>query len=197
MFWKTNRESSLLRGVLMGAALAAVSLAPAFAQGNAGRFGPPSGGVAAPVSLSADEAKEVAFMREEEKLARDLYRKLAEKWNLRVFDRISESEQRHFDAVGRLITRYNLDDPARDLPDGVFSNTSLQALYNELLAKGERSVKDALEAGVIVEKADIADLENALKTATNPEVRRVFTSLLRGSMNHLDAFEGYLELLNQ
>ena len=58
-------------------------------------------------------------------------------------------------------------------------------------------MKDALEVGVLVEKADIEDLESALKTVTNAEVKRVFTSLLQGSMNHLDAFEGYLEILNQ
>mgnify|MGYP001167406023 CR=1 FL=1 len=197
MFWKVNRESTMFRGVLVVMALAAVSLLPAFAQGNAGRFGPPSGRGTAVAALSAEEAQELAYMREEEKMARDLYNKLAEKWNLRVFDRIADSEQRHFDAVGRLLTRYNIPDPALDMPEGKFKDASLQALYDELLAKGSISVKDALEVGALVEKTDIADLEEALKTATNAEVKRVFTSLLQGSMNHLDAFEACLELVNQ
>jgi hypothetical protein len=51
--------------------------------------------------------------------------------------------------------------------------------------------------GVLVEKADIEDLEAALKIVTNAEVKRVFTSLLQGSTSHLDTFEGYLEILNQ
>lgn len=179
------------------AACMAVFSVPAAAQGNINRFGPPSGVTPAAATVTAEEARELAFMREEEKMARDLYTKLAEKWNLRVFERIAESEQRHFDAAGRLLTRYNIDDPARDLPEGVFKDSSLQSLYDQLLAKGTLSVKDALEVGVLVEKADIGDLEDALKTVTNAEVKRVFTSLLQGSMNHLDAFEGYLEILNQ
>lgn len=178
------------------AALAVFSTVAA-AQGNPNRFGPPSGVTPVVTAVTAEEARELAFMREEEKMARDLYAKLAEKWNLRVFERISESEQRHFDAVGRLLTRYNIEDPARDLPEGVFKDASLQSLYNQLLAKGMLSVKDALEVGVLVEKADIEDLEAALKIVTNAEVKRVFTSLLQGSTSHLDAFEGYLEILNQ
>jgi len=178
------------------AALAVFSILAA-AQGNPNRFGPPSGVAPAVSTVTAEEARELAFMREEEKMARDLYARLAGKWNLRVFERIAESEQRHFDAVGRLLARYNIDDPARDLPEGVFRDASLQSLYNELLAKGMLSVKDALEVGVLVEKADIEDLESARKTVTDAEVKRVFTSLLQGSTSHLDAFEGCLELLNQ
>lgn len=178
------------------AALAVFSILAA-AQGNPNRFGPPSGVTPVVTTVTAEEARELAFMREEEKMARDLYTKLAGKWNLRVFERIAESEQRHFDAVGRLLARYNIDDPARDLPEGVFKDASLQSLYNELLAKGMLSVKDALEVGVLVEKADIEDLEEALKTVANAEVKRVFSSLLQGSTSHLDAFEGCLEILNQ
>ena len=196
MFFNANRKKTLARGVLVVAGLVVFSSLPATAQGYGHSSGPPAGGASAVLTLSATEAKELAFMREEEKMARDLYRKLYAKWNLRVFDRISESEQRHFDAVGRLLTRFNLEDPARGMSEGIFADASLQTLYNELLAKGERSVKDALEVGVLVEKADIEDLEAAMKSAANADVKRLYTSLLQGSMNHLDTFEGFIEILN-
>jgi len=194
---KLRIEVNLFRVLLAAALLAAASRPPAVAQANDDRFGPPGGGAGGVLSLSAAEAKEVAFLREEEKMARDLYRRLYAKWKLRVFDRISESEQRHFEAIGRLLTRFQLEDPAAGLPEGVFKDAALQTLYNELLAKGERSVKDALEAGVMVETADIGDLERALKSVVNPEVKRALTSLLQGSMNHLDTFESLIEVLNQ
>jgi hypothetical protein len=197
MFFNANRKKTLAGGMLAVAGLAVLSSVPAAAQGYGRPSGPPAGGASATLTLSATEAKALAFMREEEKMARDLYRQLYAKWKLRVFDRISESEQRHFDAVGRLLTRFQLEDPARGLSDGIFTDPGLQALYNELLAKGERSAKDALEVGVLVEKTDIEDLEAALKSVTNTEVKRVFTSLLQASMNHLDTFESFIEILNQ
>ena len=135
-------------------------------------------------------------MREEEKLARDLYTALNAKWSLRVFDRISQSEQRHFDAIGRQLTVNKIADPSADKKAGEFSNDTLQGLYDKLLAKGTASVKDALEVGIIVEETDIADLEKILATETSATLKRVYTSLLNGSMAHLDAFEAYVELYN-
>lgn len=189
------RMNSPIGGLLVAGLLALASV-PAAAQGNGRPAGPGAGSATVVLNLSAAEAAELAFMREEEKMARDIYRKLHAKWNLRVFDRIAESEQRHFDAVGRLLTRANIEDPAQGLAEGVFANTKLQTLYNELLLKGESSLKDALEVGVLIETADIADLETAMDSAVNAELKRVYASLLQASMNHLDSFESCLEILN-
>ena len=203
-FWK--RILTLAGGLVL-------ATAPLLAQANGNGNGNGTGGgagqgpgngtglcpgtcVTAPQPLSEAEAASLAFMREEEKLARDLYRRLHAKWNVRAFDRIAESEQRHFDAIGRLLERHQQADPAAGNAEGVFKNQALQNLFNELLAKGGQSVKDALEVGVLVEKTDIADLEKALPTLTNTEVKRVYTSLLSGSMSHLDSFESLLEVVN-
>ncbi len=92
----------------------------------------------APALLSADEAAGLAYMREEEKLARDVYTALYEIWQYPIFGNISRSEQRHMDAVRVLIDRYDLQDPAAtDIP-GTFESRELQELYNELLETGGR-----------------------------------------------------------
>lgn len=183
--------------------LAVLIAFPAAAQMSANKFGPPAQAprsgdcltcVAPATPLTAEQATQLQFMREEEKLARDVYRALYVKWNLRIFDRISESEQRHFDTIGRQLTLNGIADPALDKAEGEFTNTELQTLYAELIAKGSLSVKDALEAGVLVEETDIEDLEKILETETNVTLKRIYTSLLNGSLNHLDAFEGYVEI---
>jgi hypothetical protein len=132
-------------------------------------------------------------MREEEKLAHDVYQVLYEKWRLRAFDNISRSESRHYSAAGVLLARYSADDPARDLPAGVYLNPELTALYKELVEKGTVSLKDALEVGVLIEKHDIADLESALKVTDKTDLKTVFANLLAGSLNHLESFEHVLE----
>ena len=116
--------------------------------------------------LSATEAAAVTYMREEEKLARDVYTTLAATSGNPVFTRIAASEQRHMDALGRLITRYGLTDPAKNEAAGAFQNAELQRLYDELVAKGSASPAAAIEVGRSIEQLDIADL-NAREATTN------------------------------
>jgi hypothetical protein len=177
--------------------LAAVILVFCFqAMAQNGYRGPGSGLTVTTQPVSADEAKWLTYMREEEKLARDVYQTLYEKWNLKVFQNILSAEDEHFNAVGALLTRYAVPDPALNIAAGVYSDPRLKALYNELIAKGTQSLKDALEVGVAIEKADIGDLEAALQATTKLDIKRVYTNLLNGSYNHLEAFETTLEVLD-
>ena len=72
-------------------------------------------------SLSPDVIDDLLFMREEEKLARDVYKILYSKWFAKVFDNITQSEQKHMDQVGVFIDAYGLEDSASE-QDGVFNN---------------------------------------------------------------------------
>ncbi|NWF82643.1 MAG: DUF2202 domain-containing protein [Bryobacteraceae bacterium] len=144
-------------------------------------------------AATPEEAKWLTFMREEEKLARDVYAALHERWRLRIFDNIARSESRHFAAAGVLLDRYDIADPAKGLPAGVYLDANLASLYQKLLDKGMLSLKDALEVGVMIEKQDIADLEEALKAAEKTDIKTVYANLLAGSLNHLESFENLLE----
>ncbi len=140
-------------------------------------------------TLSAEEAAAISLMREEEKLARDVYRHLARKWGLRIFSNIVSSEQTHMDAVLALIERYALVDPAAGQPDGGFNNTELQALYSELTTQGERSLVDALRVGATIEDLDIFDLQSQRnEVIDNADITVVWESLEKGSRNHLRSF---------
>lgn len=134
-------------------------------------------------------------MREEEKFARDVYTRLYARWGARIFQNTAQSEERHFAAVGNLISRYGLKDPVLGLAEGGFASAELAALYARLVATGESSLRDALEVGVLIEKQDIADLETAIQAAGKRDVKTVFSNLLAGSLNHLEAFEEGLDLV--
>lgn len=177
------------------AALIVSMSALAWAQNGAPGKGPGPGGSLSwdTAPLTAEEAKTLVFMREEEKLARDVYQKLYEKWNLVVFRNIAESEDQHFKVVGDMLARHKIADPAADMAPGEFRDARLAALYEELIAKGMASVNDALEVGIQIEKADIADLEEAIKQTTRLELKRLYTNLMTASFNHLEAFETNLE----
>ncbi len=86
--------------------------------------------------LSDAEAASLLFMREEEKLARDVYQTLFMQWSQPVFINISTSEQRHMDSLAVLLNRYALLDPVIDDSVGAFVNPELAALYTALTAEG-------------------------------------------------------------
>jgi hypothetical protein len=145
--------------------------------------------------LLAMESSGILFMREEEKLARDVYLYLYEIYPLRPFLNISKSEQAHMDAMLYLIDTLNLVDPVGDNPPGVFQNEELQELYDELIEQGSESQKEALRVGALIEEVDIIDIQRELdENASHEEVIRVYTNLIRASGNHLRAFVGVLGL---
>jgi len=151
------------------------------------------GVTATDTGLSDAEAEGILFMREEEKLARDVYLGLGDLWDLRIFDNIAASEQRHMDAILGLIETYGLEDPQTAEMIGVFANDELQTLYDGLMTMGAESVEAALEVGATVEEVDIADLEEYLAGTAAADIATVYENLLRGSRNHLRAFVSQLE----
>ena len=142
--------------------------------------------------LSGNEAPELLFMREEEKLARDVYIELNAFWPAEIFVKIAESEQRHFDALGEKLELYGIDDPATD-QIGVFTDPELQALHDELLALGIASRVAALEVGVAIEEADMTDLQAAIDGTTSVPLQVTYEHLLTGSEHHLASFIKELE----
>jgi hypothetical protein len=139
-------------------------------------------------SVSVDETNGLLYMREEEKLARNVYFALYDKWNLRPFSNITRSEQMHMNAILLLLTRYSLQDPVDVNGAGVFKNEILQNLYNTLIVEGNKSVVDALKVGATIEEVDIVDLQKHLRETDNQDITFVYDNLMRGSRNHLRAF---------
>ncbi|MEN8193937.1 MAG: DUF2202 domain-containing protein [Bacteroidota bacterium] len=144
--------------------------------------------------LSPAEEEGLLFLREEEKLARDVYITLYEKWELTVFNNISKSEQKHTDAIKLLLDRYELDDPMMEDVIGIFKNEDLQNLYNSLVEKGNESIEEALKVGGAIEEIDILDLELQInEKVDNEDIKFVYSNLLRGSKNHIRAFVRNIE----
>lgn len=144
----------------------------------------------APAAQTVEDS--LAYVREEEKLAHDVYVFLYEQWGVQVFQNIAESEQTHTDTVKSLLAAYGLADPAADLQPGQFTNPDLQALYNQLTAQGSQSLAGALKAGAAVEEIDILDLQERLAGDLPGDIRLAYQNLLSGSYNHLSAFTSTL-----
>jgi hypothetical protein len=138
--------------------------------------------------LTESEIQGILFMREEEKLARDVYLALAERWDMNVFSNITRSEQTHMDSVLTLIDLFDLEDPVGNAEEGVFLNQDLQTLYDDLIERGSLNLEEALLVGGAIEEIDILDLQDYMEVTENEAVIEVYNNLLNGSINHLRSF---------
>ena len=139
-------------------------------------------------SLSEEEKAGLIYMREEEKLARDVYINFYQQYDLRPFNFISRSESFHMQAVLYLLNKYGVEDPVGDNDIGVFTNEELQNLYNQLIEQGSVDEIEALKVGAAIEEIDILDLINHISETDNADIQFVYSRLLMGSQHHLKAF---------
>lgn len=145
--------------------------------------------------LSEEEVRTIQFMREEEKLARDVYLMLDREWGTqtRVFANIAESEELHTSSVEYLLDKYDIEDPVLHDEIGLFTHPELQALYDELIARGMNSLIDALFVGGLIEEKDMVDIVEAIEGTDERSLILVYSNLLDGSENHLRAFVEVIE----
>lgn len=134
---------------------------------------------AAGAAKLADEAltleKMLIFAIQDEYLARGEYRKVIEKFgNRQPFSNIIKAEERHISWLKPLFTKYGVALP----PDRGLE-----------LAKVPTTFTEALQIGITAEVENIAMYERFLKKDLPDDIRDVFSSLLAGSKNHLDAFK--------
>lgn len=143
-------------------------------------------------SLTQAEIDGLLLMREEEKMAQDVYDSFYSTYGVINFDRISNSEARHTAAILALINHFGLTDPALTA-SGEFTSTAIQGLYDQLIAMGT-SANTALSTGAFIEEYDIADLKKLIAETTNTDIIAVYNNLLKGSENHLRAFVRTLKI---
>ena len=141
-----------------------------------------------PQELSTVERDALIRIREDEKLARDVYTTLGEKWNLPIFDNIARAEQHHMELTALLVTRYEIKDPVVDDATGAFTDPELGALYATLVSKGQESMENALGVGATIEDLDLADLQRMIDASDNQDFQLIANNLAKGSRNHLRAF---------
>lgn len=151
----------------------------------------------ASISLSNEEARDLLFMREEEKLARDVYLALADHWRsqtgayalMRLLDNISQSEQQHMERLKTLLIAAGLTDPVDAAETrGRFTDPALAQLYMGLVTRGMSSLSEAYKVGALIEEKDIVDLAAAIQKGQQATVDAVYGNLKCASGNHLRAF---------
>ncbi len=138
------------------------------------------------------EIDDLLFMWEEEKMARDVYTKMFEKYGATIFSNIKQSETKHMDAVKKLLDQRKIATPIDGTQIGNFKNIQIAQMYAELMAEGNISLNDAYQVGLKIEMVDIEDLSKRISNTQDPAILNVYKNLLKGSENHKASFESKL-----
>ncbi len=162
-----------------------------------------------PESNLTDEQKyALAYMWNEEKLAKDIYLALNDLTPHQTLSNIAtRSETQHEAAVEDLVQKYDInitnlknyeihysEEELRALAPGRFAVPKIQELYDALYEKGSQSLQDALEVGCMVEVTDVNDLNEYIEIAGDSlDLITVFSFLRSGSYNHYWAFDRALK----
>ena len=145
------------------------------------------------IPLTQSEIDDLNFLREEEKLARDVYLFSYNKYQSEIFNSISQSEQKHMDSVLKLMTKYGIPDSA-STEIGVFNNSNLQSLYTALTTQSDISVIEALKVGATIEDLDINDIDDFIINTTKSDLLKVYDNLTCGSKNHIRSYTSQLTI---
>ncbi len=147
-------------------------------------------------NLPPVEREDPIHMIQEEKLAHDVYITLYEKWKLPIFQNIARSESTHMAAIEALLQKYNITNPVANMGVGQFANPNFTKLYNELVSEGSKNVTSALKVGALIEDLDIYDLQKCINQTDKPDIKLVYSNLMKGSRNHMRAFVSMLKSYN-
>jgi len=160
-----------------------------------------------PLSNLTDAQKyTIAYMWNEEKLAKDIYLELNLLYSTQQLENIAtKSETIHQALVEDLVQRYDLnitnlvdykenysEEELRAFKSGEFGVQEIQDLYDTLYAEGKQSQQAALEVGCKVEVTDVEDLLDEIKIAETVDAQDLIATwnvLLSGSYNHYWAFD--------
>jgi len=135
----------------------------------------------------------ILLLREEEKLARDVYLTFSWWYDLPVFPNIARSEQQHMNLVALLLDRYGQSDPAEGNGIGEFTEEWVQDAFDDLFESGAESLVNALLAGAFIEDIDIYHLVHILDHSSYDDVNLIVQNMVAGSRNHMRSFIGALD----
>lgn len=145
------------------------------------------------IPLTECEIEGIVLVREERKLASDLFSELYDTWDFEIFKLISQSEQTYMDEIKELIDKFNIEDPVKDNSRGIFTSPYIKKLYSNLVEKGNKSAYESVRIAATLEDLSIKDLNDLLELSTKKEIITLYNSLRMASIGYIRAISKELK----
>ena len=142
-----------------------------------------------PVS-SGQEGNSLLFIREKGRLVRDFYSHMYQRWNADVFKDLIEDENQHLASISVAIPKsLSIIDS-----EGSGFGSRLKTVFPKIARRGEKSLEDAIVAGVMLEMWALSDaLEMEDKCCTD-ELRNLLKGFKHHCCNHIRVMKNSLYL---
>ena len=150
----------------------------------------------------------LTYMKDEERLASDLYLNLYNYYKnysdleIKQLNNIAtNTENDQISIIKSLVKRYDLNSSEPqdvNISRGVYENQVIQDLYDKFYAIGQNSQEEALKVGCMVEVTDINDLDKYIslaKESNATDIETAFKALRDGSYHNYWTFDQTLKNL--
>lgn len=136
--------------------------------------------------LTADETEFLYAIREDEKIAHDVYAAFSALYPAaKTISKIMTAESSHISAAEAVLDYYEIEYPP--LSDtGIFEDADRQALYNDLITKGTTLIK-AYGTMALMEEETVYAYKSIQNQLTNSNLSLLLSQLIKASSNHLRA----------
>jgi hypothetical protein len=144
--------------------------------------------------LSVEAMEGLIFLRNGERLAKDIAHDFMDAYGSHPFFGQSEAERSHGRAVSQLLARYALHDLVDDQRPGEYSDPFWQSEYDFYREQGALGYIDALLVSLEIQEAAVVDLRYWSELSeSDVVVVEVLRALLMATRNHLRILNNELE----
>ena len=144
-----------------------------------------------PVPLhSREDGNSLLFIREKELLVRNFYRQMYQRWNADVFKNLIEDENRSLAEISIAIPKgLHMEDTDR------FSTANrFKTVFPKIAKRGEKSMEDAIVAGVMLEMWALSDLMEMEDKCCTDELRNLLRGFRQHCCNHIRTMKDNLDM---
>ncbi len=117
------------------------------------------------------------YLVQEEKLMRDVFRNLFERYDIYAFKKAADVADEHYDKLMKLLADHGIH---IDVPDtkGVYTSAIFEKLYVDAIEAGSKSLADAMRVGRELESINIMDLKHRDVYKADKCIRDVLDSFI-------------------
>lgn len=134
--------------------------------------------------ISTDEQKALVQIFEQEKLARDVYSQIGEKFGIKILKNAAIGKQKQMSLILDFMT-LNQVAVAFDDAQGVFKSPELRENYSAFLTEGLGSLNNAFRVGAKMEDYNIYHIDKILATQTTGKLVLLLSKLSCSAGNEL------------
>ena len=127
------------------------------------------------------------YLLQEEKLMRDVFENLFERYDINAFKKAADTADDHFKKLMKLLADHGVHIDILDTP-GIYTSAIFEKLYTDAVEAGSKSLNEVLRVGRELESINILDLKHRDVYKAEKCVRDVLDSFIADADRRFKSF---------